>query len=345
MRGAAITAIVLGSIGFAAIALVVGRSHSAEPLLLPGVAETVEIGVDLGPVYNGASATHVTPVRNGSGGLLRLIGSSSCGCTSVFIDREVLQPQEVGLLTVRYDSTKRPNQTGITREQFVVSDAGPTGRTPVVVGLASADVQDTLTFDTSALTWERHDVTNERSRRNFSVRNSSRYPITIESATIDSEAASWSVQLDAHLLQPNQQTEIAIGVDEVHVGGPVAVDLTIESSLAAEGGPVALKHRMPLRVLNRPPVSAIPGSLVFVSEAETQELALQIHQPERVHVHSVTTEVAGVSVRESSPARYAVEVVVDGSAKPVQGHLTVNYTLDGRSGGLEVPIVVMNPRD
>ncbi|MFQ6059133.1 MAG: DUF1573 domain-containing protein [Anaerolineae bacterium] len=102
---------------FLFVALAVGCSGGTPHIELPTTS------YDFGPIPQGEVATVQLPVRNtGQGDLHIEAVSTSCGCTSAYVEPQVIPAGGEGTLTVRYDSSVHPDSGPVRRIVYIASD-------------------------------------------------------------------------------------------------------------------------------------------------------------------------------------------------------------------------------
>lgn len=108
-----------------AVLLSLGLLNACAPALA-GKIDLTTTEAEFGTVPNTDPITRVFEVRNTGDGVLDITGlSTSCGCTTVTVSKESLEPGDVADLTVIFDPTTHNGATGQFMRQVFIQSTDP----------------------------------------------------------------------------------------------------------------------------------------------------------------------------------------------------------------------------
>jgi hypothetical protein len=310
---------------------------------LDGVNTTQPLVVDMGEVLGGQTGVKTIRVRNTGSSFMKLTGKTGCGCTRISPAKPHLAPGEEVDVDVSYESSTQFNHHGAVTQPFtIVDEAKPEARIVLSASL-SVFVRPSLIFSISRVIWDMAGSGLDPGAKTITVTNTLESPISMKWRRPSGPGVTLDITPAEVTLAPQQTVELKL--DHVKLGSamlPYTSVLRFDSIVTVGGNTIPIQHNLPMSILNRQVLTAVPGSLLFspadVAAGTEKTLALQRTVDKGLSISRVAADDPRIRITPAGSETYTVHVSPDLKQSSLTAKINIAFRYEGHEASLDVPV-------
>jgi hypothetical protein len=318
-------------------------SAASDAVRLADTSEAKPMIVEMGEVLGGQTGDKIIRVRNTGSAPMKLTGKTGCGCTTVTPVKPSLDPGEETDVKITYASNAQFNHHGAIVQHFtIVDEAAPEPRIVLWASL-NAFVRPSLVFPFNRVIWDVAGSGLDLAAKTLTVTNTLDAPVSMKFRPMSGSGVTLDVIPSEFNFAPHQSIELKF--DRVRLGDavlPYASILRFESSVKVGDQTVPLQHNLPMSILSRQVLTAIPGSLLFspndLSSKTAKKFTLQRAVEKGLVVSEVTSGDPRLRITPAGKEGYSVQVDPALAQESLSTTIHVTFQYQGQPSSIDVPV-------